>query len=138
MRALQAIEALRAHLGTVEPIFDAFCQSNGFTRATPSSIGRYPRIRVLRDGPVQLWIDLFMELDEAGRRFETFDPQLPYELSAGATAVVDEAGRTVRYSLITLRFAGRPFREVGAARAGLARCAGGHRDVGVARSGISR
>ena len=34
---------LRAHLGEVKPIFDAFCVANGFVDV---SHGRYPRICV--------------------------------------------------------------------------------------------
>jgi hypothetical protein len=84
-------EHLAPELDTLRPAFDAFCARHGFTYASKTSIGRYPRIRVDRE---LQWIDVWMELDANGQRFVEYSPDLPYELGAGA--FLDEAG--MRYS----------------------------------------
>ncbi len=80
---LDEINKLREHLKNLYPIFDQFCENFCFEYATPSSIGRYPRIRVeQKTSNIKLWLDLWMEFDEQGRRFQVFNPYLSYELSA--------------------------------------------------------
>lgn len=108
------IEKLREHLDELYSIFDNFCKDFGFKYAAQSSLGRYPRIRVQKkDSEIELWFDLWMQLDEQGKRFKTFNPKLPYELSAGACIQIsDEAKNRYRYCLILSIFKDFPFNEL--------------------------
>jgi hypothetical protein len=106
---------LNEHLNEVRPIFDVFCAQNGFVPVAQNSIGRYPRIRIERSGPVNLWFDLWMEFDQNGQRFELFSRDSPYELTAGANVVTeDESNCIVRFQKAIQCFSGKPFDEVSA------------------------
>jgi len=90
---------LGQHLGPVRPIFRAFCEKHGFEEMQRTAIGRYPRIRCWKQGIVEPWIDLWMSVDNTGKRFETFSEKLPYELSAGSSFQrKDQNGQVWRYS----------------------------------------
>lgn len=107
--------ALNEHLKEVRPIFDAFCARHGFAYMPRTGIGRYPRIRIAREGLIHLYFDLQMELDEKGNRFEKFTRNLPYGLCAGA--YVDEQDGSkygVRFQKGLICFSGKPFDQVGA------------------------
>lgn len=105
--------ALREHLEEVRPVFDEFCARYGFSYTDPRSLGRYPRIRIERAGAVTLWFDLWMELDEHGRRIERFRRDLPYELSAGAYVDVQDGSKYGhRFQCAVPCFSGTPFEQV--------------------------
>ena len=107
--------ALNEHLDEVLPLFDSFCARHGFTYVDRTSLGRYPRIRIEKQGLTIAWIDLWMEYDANGERFETFRRDLPYELSAGAY-FVEQIGSTygVRFDKCLQRFTAKPFDQVAA------------------------
>jgi|SRR5580698_148853 hypothetical protein len=106
-------DALSEHLDEVRPIVDGFCKRHRFEYIRGPAIGRYPRIRIQRAGPVTLYFDLWMQLDKNEKRFETFRPNLPYDLYAGAEIHEvggSEFGATVHVGLTC--FAGVPFEQV--------------------------
>jgi hypothetical protein len=108
-------EELSQHLSEVRPIFDDFCARHQFAYVTQTSIGRYPRIRVVRSGEVSLYFDLWMQLDKNERHFEKFRRDLPYDLYAGATADVDDGSpKGTRFHKGIACFLGIPFDQVGA------------------------
>lgn len=111
---LEEMERLRDHLKSLKPIFDQFCTKFGFQYANPTSIGRYPRIRIMQySKDINLWLDLWMELDEHGQRYRFFDPSLPYELGAGASIDFDDGTQYgYRYSQAFAQFSNRPFFEI--------------------------
>ena len=114
MMNLSDFEVLNEHLKDVRPIFDSFCARNGFVYVDRKSLGRYPRIRIERQGPVNTWFELWMELDKDGNRFEHFREDLPYELGAGASFVEDNGTKYgVRYQKCFTCFSGKPFNRVG-------------------------
>jgi hypothetical protein len=107
--------ALNEHLKEVRPIFDAFCARHGFAYMSRPAIGRYPRIRIIREGLTHLYFDLQMELDEKGNRFEKFRRDLPYGLGAGAYIVEEDGSKYgVRFEKYFICFSGKPFEQVGA------------------------
>ncbi len=107
--------ALNEHLKEVRPIFDDFCVRHGFAYMPRAAIGRYPRIRIAREGLIHLYFDLQMELDESGNRFEKFRRNLPYGLCAGAYIVEDDGSKYgVRFQKGLICFSGKPFDQVGA------------------------
>ena len=107
--------ALNEHLKEVRPIFDDFCARHGFVYVPRQSIGRYPRIRIVRERLTNLYFDLQMELDENGQRFEKFSRDLPYGLCAGADIVEDDGSKYgVRFQKDLICFSGKPFAQVGA------------------------
>ena len=110
----ESFNELRKHLARIKPSVQRFCDEHGFKEASISSIGRYPRIRVVRQhGAVQQWLDLSMGLDENGRRFTEFFPDIPYELGAGAFVDLDDGSEFgVRYSVAWTEYEGRSFSEV--------------------------
>jgi hypothetical protein len=107
--------ALNEHLKEVRPIVDDFCARRGFAYMHREGIGRYPRIRIAREGLIHLYFDLQMELDENGKRFEKFTRNLPYGLCAGAYIVEDDGSKYgVRFQKGLICFSGKPFDQVGA------------------------
>ena len=107
--------ALCAHLDEVRPVVAEFCARHKFESVSPARLGRYPRIRVERVTEVTVWLDLWMGLDENGRRFERFRRNLPYDLHGGVTLDVrDESGIGTRFVMTRAAFTGKPFEEVGA------------------------
>lgn len=107
--------ALNEHLKEVRPIFDAFCARHGFAHIPRMAIGRYPRIRIAREGLTNLYFDLQMELDENGQRFERFSRDLPYGLCAGAYIVEGDGSKYgVRFQKGFICFSGKPFEQVAA------------------------
>jgi hypothetical protein len=109
----QSFEKLREHLDLVRPIFKDFCLLSGYQTVNPTSIGRYPRIRVEKPGAINRWLDLWMELDENGNRFEHFFETIPYELSAGAYFdVKDDTKYGHRYQKSFVIFSGKHFNTV--------------------------
>ena len=107
--------ALSEHLEEVRPIFDDFCTRHGFVYVDRRSLGRYPRIRIERPGAPSLWFDLWMEVGKDGQRFERFRRDLPYELSAGASLVLQDGSKYgVRFDKCFQCFSGEPFDQVGA------------------------
>lgn len=100
--------ALGHHLRVLDPIIAAFCHQHGYERVTGPSVGRYPRIRLQQTESVTRWIDLWMGLDEFGRRFTRFAPDLPYELGAGAFVNDHEC----RYQKAFVIWPALPFSEV--------------------------
>jgi len=63
---------LAEHLQAVRPLVDEFARAHGFELVDPRSLGRYPRIRIARADQPQIWFELWMGLDEHGRRYERF------------------------------------------------------------------
>lgn len=109
-------DTLNEHLQDVRPIFDDFCARNGFTYVDRKSLGRYPRIRIERPGSINIWFDLWMELDKNGNRIEKFGRDVPYELAAGAFLDVADGSRYgTRFQKSFQCFSGRPFDQVGPA-----------------------
>ena len=107
--------ALNEHLKEVRPICDDFCARHGFAYMSRPAIGRYPRLRIAREGLTKLYFDLQMELDEKGRRFETFRRDLPYSLCGGAYIGEDDGSKYgVRFQKGVICFSGKPFDQVGA------------------------
>jgi len=104
---------LREHLDLVRPVVGEFCSSTGYQHVEPRSIGRYPRIRIQKLGEVIRWLDLSMELDKDGNRYESFFEGVPYELAAGANFHVEdgtEFGHRFQKSYSV--FSGKPFKDV--------------------------
>ena len=57
---LEELEKLREHLHSLYLIFDQFCKNVGFSYVEPTSIGRYPRIRVVKiSSNLEQWLDLW-------------------------------------------------------------------------------
>lgn len=109
----EKIARLRDHLQRVEPIISGFCADHGFERANPTSIGRYPRIRIEKFDGVHRWFDLWMEFDREGQRYTEFFRAIPYELSAGCFVdCPDETGCTHRFSKCYACFGDKPFELV--------------------------
>lgn len=106
--------SLNAHLVEVRPIFNDFCNRHAFSFAERPSIGRYPRIRIVRCGAPKLWFDLMMELDPDGRRYEHFTRASLYELGAGAFLdIEDSPNNGTRHSISFWCFKSKPFDQIG-------------------------
>ncbi len=114
MATYEKIKAMRFHLTSLESIIKEFCDDTGFRHAPPLSIGQYPRIRLERTvSGISQWLDLSLGLDQRGRKFEVFDPSLPYELGAGAFVdMPDESQFGHRFSRRWTVFSARPFSDV--------------------------
>jgi hypothetical protein len=84
----EAYERLGEHLCAVDPIVEEFCRETGFVRRT-TGISRYPMRRLDLHRQVSWFIELWMEVDEHGRRYDHFFPDIPYSLAGGAWIDVD-------------------------------------------------
>jgi hypothetical protein len=108
--------AMQPYLQPLRPAFKAFCERHEFEFANPSSIGRYPRIRIGRViDQVWVYFDLWMGYDENGKRYEEFFDQIPFEFSAGAFIDLHdepEPPRRRRYGYSLLFWEGRPYCEI--------------------------
>lgn len=105
--------ALNAHLDEVRPIFDRFCTQHGFTWVDKRSLGRYPRVRIEREGEVAIWFELTMALDEHGQRIDRFTPDALYELGAGGSITVQDGSRFgTRFQKTFWCFSDVPFHKV--------------------------
>ncbi|MBU6951606.1 hypothetical protein [Hahella sp. HN01] len=109
----QQFECLREHLKRVLPEIEKFCSLKGFEFMDARALGRYPRIRVRQEGEIVRWIDLWMELDENGDRFEKFYETIPYELSAGAQVDIPDGTKYGhRYQKSFSIFKSKPFKDI--------------------------
>ena len=107
--------ALNEHLQEVQPLFDDFCARNGFVYVPRLAIGRYPRIRIVRERLTNIYFDLWMDLDDKGCRFEKFRRDLPYSLYAGADIIENDGSKCgIRFQKGITWFSGKPFDQVGA------------------------
>jgi hypothetical protein len=112
---LPQFAALNEHLKEVQPIFDDFCTQKGFAYVDRRSLGRFPRMRIKREGTTNIWIELWMEWDKDGHRIEVFKRDLPYSLSAGSDVDVPDGSKDgVRYGIAFRCFSGIPFDKVSA------------------------
>ncbi|HWD38689.1 MAG TPA: hypothetical protein VG944_07560 [Fimbriimonas sp.] len=104
---------LRQHLRELRPAFKEFCKENDFEFVPRRALGRYPRIRIVREGPIKLYFDLQMDLDDEGNRFEEFSRDVPYSLYCGAIlAQYAEQNKGTWFSKDFTCFSGKPFHIV--------------------------
>ena len=86
--SLEAYRRLGQHLCVVDPIIEEFCRETGFVRRT-TGVSRYPMRRLDLPGQVNWFIELWMEVDERGERYDHFFPDIPYSLAGGAAIDLD-------------------------------------------------
>jgi hypothetical protein len=103
--SLEEFARLREHLLGLNPVIGRFCQEYGYEEQT-TSLGRYPRRCIRREGEVNLFFDLQMNLDEEGDYCQQFDPSLTYSMGAGGGKSsrwvrVEESGGTIHGHPIT-------------------------------------
>jgi hypothetical protein len=108
LSTLQDYDRLGEHLREIDPILEDFCRETGFSRQT-QGVSRYPMRRLVLHRDVSWFIELRMEEDERGQRYDQFFADIPYSLSGGAW--IDLSG--FRYGDIGYRlFSRMPFRAV--------------------------
>ena len=109
----EAYERLGEHLCAVDPIVEEFCRETGFARRT-TGISRYPMRRLDLHQEVSWFIELRMEEDEHGQRYDHFFPDAPYWLCGGAWIDLDgyrygsdrvDAFQRLPFRLLTSRLA---------------------------------
>jgi hypothetical protein len=74
---------LGTHLEETDVVFQQFLRVSGYSDNT-GALGRYPHKSAVLEGEVCRKIDLQMETDLDGHRFDHFFPEIPYTLWAGA------------------------------------------------------
>lgn len=104
---------LNEHLEEVRPVFDRFCTQHGFAWVDKRSLGRYPRVRIRKEGKIDVWYELAMAPDEHGQRIDRFTPDALYELGAGGSITVQDGSRFgTRFQKAFWCFSGVPFHRV--------------------------
>jgi hypothetical protein len=73
---------LGLHLVEIDVIFGQFLHSSGYSDNT-GALGRYPHRSAVLRGTVSRKIDLAMDTDPAGHRFDHFFSEIPYTLWCG-------------------------------------------------------
>lgn len=84
---------LGKHLEEIDGVFQQFLRESGYSDNT-GALGRYPHRSAVLRGRVNRKIDLTMEVDSSGHRFEEYFPDIPYKLWACAWTDNDDS----RYS----------------------------------------
>ena len=105
--SLEEFAGLREHLLGLNPVFERFCQEYGYEEQT-TSLGRYPRRYIQREGEMNLFFDLQMDLDNEGDYFQQFDPSLTYSMGAGGSVDIEQ----MRHGIIFECFRQMPFFDV--------------------------
>jgi hypothetical protein len=104
----EAYERLGEHLKVIDPIIEDFCRETGFVRRTVG-LSRYPaRLLDLRR-EVRWCIDLRMDENAGGVRYDEFFPDIPYTLSGGAWLDLD--GNRY-FDVGNIAFTRLPFRQL--------------------------
>jgi hypothetical protein len=104
---LEEFAQLREHLLSLNPVFGRFCLEYEYEEQT-TSLGRYPRRYIRREGEVNLFFDLQMDLDNEGDYFHQFDPSLTYSMGAGGWVDFEQ----MRHGIIFDCFQKTPFFDV--------------------------
>jgi hypothetical protein len=76
-------DRLGRHLEAIDAVFQEFLTSSGYKDNT-GALGRYPHRSAVLNHRVCRKIDLQMDEDLDGHRFDSFFPDIPYTLWAGA------------------------------------------------------
>jgi len=101
-------ERLADHLCVIDGLLDIFSSEHGYTRQPWPLGGRYPNRMLHRtDGTVQRSIQITMDCDLDGKRFDHFFPTIPYTVF-GATWIDDEPDLT-RWRAPSIRLDDIPF-----------------------------
>jgi hypothetical protein len=88
--SIEDYERLGEHLAAIDEPLLEFASARGYT---VSRRGRYPNRRITQHGLVMRSIEIAMDVDEHGRRFDRFFPDIPYMVWGGAW-VDDEPTQT--------------------------------------------
>ncbi|WP_309398740.1 hypothetical protein [Cerasicoccus maritimus] len=83
---------LAEHLKEIDTIFQQFLRDSGYSDNT-GSLGRYPHRSAIQHHLVWRKIDLIMDTDDEGNKYDMFHPDVTYTLWGGSW--LDENG--VRY-----------------------------------------
>ena len=94
-------------LSIFQSTFDAFCKRHGF-KQQKTAIGRYPRIRIVRERECNLYFDLQMDVNDQGKHFEKLTPNTPFSMGAGAWIDLEDK----RYGHNITCFEAMPFQSV--------------------------
>ena len=86
--SLETYDRLGEHLRAIDPYLAQFCRESGFERRT-TGVSRYPTRRLDLYRQLNWWIELRMEEDEHGQRYDHFFPDVPYSLCGGAWIDLD-------------------------------------------------
>src|SRR4029077_19804980 len=100
----QDYERLGEHLAEIDAPLAAFATAH---RYVISRRGRYPNRRITQDGRVTRSIEIGMDMDEHGQRFDDFFPEIPYVVWGGAW--VDDSSTHTRFSGPHIRTWALPF-----------------------------
>ena len=104
----EAYERLGQHLGAIDPIVEEFCRETGFAQRT-TGVTRYPIRRLDLHRDVSWFIELRMDDDERGERYDHFFQEIPYTLGGGAW--MDRDGH--RYADVSvIAFTRLPFHQL--------------------------
>lgn len=100
----QDYERLAEHLAEIDAPLAAFATTH---RYVISRRGRYPNRRITQHGLVLRSIEIAMEMDEHGQRFDRFFPDIPYIVWGGAW--LDDDSTHTRFSSPHIRTWAIPF-----------------------------
>lgn len=81
LASIEDYERLGEHLTALDAPLAAFAEAHGYA---VQHHGRYPNRRLTRRGTVVRSIQISMDVDESGERFDHFFPDIPYIIWGGA------------------------------------------------------
>ncbi|MFZ4596993.1 MAG: hypothetical protein ACOYOF_22285 [Verrucomicrobiaceae bacterium] len=101
-------ERLAEHLSVIDKLLDGFSSEHGYTRQHWPLSGRYPnRMLYCSQGAIQRSIQITMDNNPDGERFDHFFPEIPYTVFAAAW--IEDYPNLTRWHSPSIRLDSIPF-----------------------------
>src|SRR5690349_3976419 len=105
--SIEDYERLGEHLAAIDAPLLAFATAHDYV---VSRRGRYPNRRITQHGLVMRSIEIAMDVDEHGQRFDRFFPDIPYIVWGGAW--IDDLSAQTRFNSPHLKIWKIPFPRI--------------------------
>ncbi len=100
-------ERLGKHLAEIDAPLAAFAAGHGYTVYARPPGGRYPNRHITQEGFILRSIQISMETDRHGERFDHFFPEIPYNIFGAAW--IDDHSHHIRWHCPNIRIEAIPF-----------------------------
>jgi len=100
-------EKLGEHLAQIDAPLAEFAARHGYTVYPKLSGGRYPNRHITKEGFILRSIQISMETDRHGERFDHFFAEIPYNIFGAAW--IDDRHKHIRWHCPNIRIEAMPF-----------------------------
>ena len=99
--SIEDYDRLGEHLAEIDAPLAAFAAKHGYTVYPRLSGGRYPNRHITQEGFILRSIQVSMETDRHGERFDHFFPEIPYNIFGAAW--IDDHTNHIRWHCPNIR-----------------------------------